>query len=108
MVYSMKRRNGMAKYLMLWNIDTNKLPISLEERAAAWKPMMDMVKEGIKEGHIKDWGSFVGELSGYSIAEGTEQDIGYFNQQWVPFVNFKTYPIASVDDVEKVIERMST
>ena len=97
----------MSKYLMLWEIDTSKLPISREERAAAWKPMVEMVKEGIKEGRIKDWGTFVGELSGYSIAEGTEEEIGYFNQQWVPFVNFKTHPIASVDDVAKVIERLS-
>jgi hypothetical protein len=97
----------MPKYLMLWEIDTDKIPISREERAAAWKPMIEMVKEGIKEGRIKDWGTFVGEMSGYSVAEGTEEEIGYFNQQWVPFVKFKTYPIASVEDTELVIERLS-
>jgi hypothetical protein len=97
----------MPKYLMIWEIDASKVPISREERAAAWKPMMDMVKEGIKEGHIKDWGGFVGELSGYSIAEGTEAEIGIFNQQWIPFVNFKCHPIASVDDVAKIVENLS-
>lgn len=97
----------MPKYLILWEIDTSKVPISREDRAVVWKPMIEMVKEGIKEGKVKDWGSFVGEMSGYSIAEGTEAEIGIFNQQWVPFVNFKTYPIASVDDVEKTIESLS-
>ena len=97
----------MPKYLMLWEIDTDKIPISREERAAAWKPMIEMVKEGIKDGRIKDWGTFVGEMSGYSIAEGTEEDVSYFNQQWVPFVKFKTYPIASVEDTESVIEKLS-
>lgn len=97
----------MSKYLMLWEIDVNKVPISLEERAIALKPMITMVKEGIKDGRIKDWGTFVGEMNGYSIAEGTEIEIGQFNQQWVPFVSFKSYPIASVDDVATVIENMS-
>ena len=97
----------MPKYLMLWEIDTSKVPIGREDRAAAWGPMMEIVKQGIKEGRIKDWGGFVGEMNGYSIAEGTEAEISAFNQQWVPFVSFKTYPIASVGDVEKVVESLS-
>ena len=97
----------MGRYLMLWEIDESKLPISREERAAAWKPMIDMIKEGIKEGRIKEWGCFVGELKGFSVAEGTEEEIGYFNQQWVPFVSFSSHPIASVEDVEKVIEKLA-
>ena len=97
----------MGKYLMLWEIDQSKVPLNRDERAEAWKPMIEMVKEGMNEGRIKDWGTFVGELNGYSIAEGTEAEIGAFNQQWVPFVNFKSFPIASVEDVEKVIEILS-
>ncbi len=97
----------MGKYLMLWEIDQSKVPLNREERAEAWKPMVDMVREGMKEGRIKDWGTFVGEMNGYSIAEGTEAEIGAFNQQWVPFVNFKCFPVSSVDDVEKVIEILS-
>jgi hypothetical protein len=97
----------MGTYLMLWEIDTDKLPISREERAAAWKPMIEMVKEGMQQGRIKEWGTFVGELNGFSVAEGTEQEIGLFNQQWVPFVKFKSFPVASIDDVAKMIDNMA-
>ena len=97
----------MPKYFMTWEIDTDKIPISREERAAAWAPMIEMVKEGMKEGRIKEWGSFVGEMRGYSIAEGTEAEIGAFNQQWVPFVNFQVHPVATVSDVEVVIASLS-
>ena len=96
----------MGRYLMTWEIDTSKLPISREERAAAWKPMIDMVKDGIRDGRIKQWGTFVGELKGFSIAEGTEEEIGYFNQQWVPFVSFTSHAFATVEDVGKMIENL--
>ena len=42
----------MGKYFMTWEIDANKIPISREERAAAWKPMIDMVKQGIEDGRL--------------------------------------------------------
>jgi hypothetical protein len=97
----------MSKYLMLWEIDASKIPIGREDRAAAWGPMMAMVKQGIKDGIIKDWGAFVGEARGYSIAEGTEAEIAIFNQQWIPFVDFRTYPIATVKDIDKVVASLA-
>jgi hypothetical protein len=97
----------MGKYFITWEIDTNKVPISREERAAAWKPMIDMVKQGIEEGQIKEWGAFVGEMGGYSIAEGTEAEIGLFHQNWVPFVNFKVRPVATISDLEEIISKLS-
>jgi hypothetical protein len=97
----------MGKYFMIWKIDENKVPISREERAAAWKPMIDMVKQGIEDGRIKEWGAFVGDMKGYSIAEGTEVEIASFNQNWVPFVSFEVHPVATVSDVEEMINNLA-
>ena len=97
----------MPRYFMTWEIDANKVPISREERGAAWAAMIEMVKQGIKEGRIKEWGMFVGEMRGYSIAEGTEAEIGAFNQNWVPFVNFKSHAVTTIEDVEKVINSLT-
>jgi len=97
----------MPKYFMTWEIDTSKVPISREERAAAWGPMVAMVKQGMEEGRIKEWGAFVGEMRGYSVAEGTEVEIGVFNQQWVPFVNFKVHPVATVSELEEIIAKLA-
>ena len=97
----------MSKYFVSWEIDTSKVPISREERAAAWGPMIQMVKQGIEEGRILEWGAFVGEMKGYSIAQGTEVEMGLFNQQWVPFVNFTVHPVATVNQLEEVIAKLA-
>jgi hypothetical protein len=96
----------MGKYLILWKIDLNKMPISPDERAAALGPMIDMVEQGMKEGRIKDFGTFVGEMSGYSIAEGSEVEVSLSNQHWIPFCSFEVHPVASISDTKKVISEL--
>ena len=46
-------------------------------------------------------------MGGYSIAEGTEVEIGAFNQNWVPFVSFKVHPVATVSDIEEMINNLT-
>ncbi len=97
----------MGRYLALWEVDPTRVPVSPQERAAGWAALTNMVKEDMKKGLVKDWGAFVGEISGYSIAEGTEAEIGKMNVQYAPFVHFKMYAIASLRDVEQVIKSLS-
>jgi hypothetical protein len=97
----------MAKYLLLWEIDTTRVPVSPKERGAGWKALMEVVKQDMKKGMTKDWGAFVGEINGYSVAEGTEVEIGNMLQQFAPFVRFKVHPIASVSQVEEVIKALT-
>ena len=97
----------MGKFLSLWEVDPSRVPVSPQERAAGWSALVNMVKEDMKKGLIKDWGAFVGEINGYAIAEGTEVEIGKMNVQYAPFVRFKVYPIASLSDVEQVIKSLA-
>jgi len=97
----------MAKYLLLWEIDTAKIPVSPKERGAGWKALMEMVKQDIKRGFTKDWGAFVGELSGYAVDEGTEVEVMNALQQYTPFVHFKVHPIASVSQVDEMIKALT-
>ena len=97
----------MGRYLSLWEIDPTRVPVSPQERAAGWGALTNMVKEDMKKGIIKDWGSFVGELNGYAVAEGSEVEIGKMNAQYAPFVRFKVYAIASLLDVEQVMKSLS-
>jgi len=97
----------MGKYLMLWEVDRTKVPVSPQERGAGWGAMLDMTKEDMEKGVIKDWGAFVGELNGYGIAEGTEVEIGNMVQRYVPFVNFKVYPVASLSQVVEITKKLS-
>jgi hypothetical protein len=69
-------------------------------------PLLERVKQELKEGQVKDWGEFVGESRGYSISEGTEIEIMKGIQQFSPFVQFKLHAIASVDQVLEVYNEM--
>jgi len=97
----------MGKYLLLWELDRTKIPISPQERGAGFGALMNGVKEDIQKGLMKDWGAFVGELNGYAVAEGTEVEIGNLIQRYVPFVFFRTYAIASVSQVDEIVKALS-
>ena len=97
----------MGKYLMLWEVDTTRLPVNPKERGAGWNALMQMVKQDMKKGITKDWGAFVGELKGYAVNEGSELEVLNAVQQYSPFVHFKVHPIASVSQVEEMIKAMT-
>jgi len=97
----------MGKYLLLWEVDRNKVPVSPQERGTNYSALLDMVKQDLEKGIMKDWGGFVGEINGYCIAEGTEVEIGNMVQQYAPFVYFKVYPVASQSQVGEVVAALS-
>ncbi len=97
----------MGKYLLLWEIDRTRIPVSPKERGTGWNALMEIVKQDIKKGLIKDWGSFVGELNGYAVEEGSELEVLKGVQQFSPFVHFKVHPIASVSQVEEMIKALT-
>jgi len=94
----------MARFLLLWEMDQTKIPVSPKDRGAATKILLELVKQDLKKGKLKDWGVFAGEHAGYSVVDGTEMDILNLIQRYTPFVYFKTHPIASVDQIDKMIE----
>ena len=97
----------MGKYLLLWEIDRTRLPVSAKERGAGWNALMEMIKQDIKKGLVKDWGTFIGELSGYAVNEGSELEVMNAVQQYTPFVHFKVHPIGSISQVEEMIKAMT-
>ena len=94
----------MGKYLVLWETDQSEIPVDPKQRGTAWKALIGMVKQGLETGTAKDWGAFVGESSGYVVHEGSEVEVGLALQQYVPFATFKVHPIASVSQVEEIIQ----
>ncbi len=97
----------MGKYLILWELDNARTPVDPKERGAGYQLLMAMVKQDIQKGIVKDWGGFVGENNGYSVAEGTEVEIGNMTQQYVPFCTFKVHAVASVSQVDELIKALS-
>jgi hypothetical protein len=97
----------MGKYLLLWEVDRTKVPVNPKERMAGWNVLLEMVKQDIKKGLVKDWGTFVGEEFGYAVDEGSEVEVMNACQQYSPYVHFKVHPIASVSQVEEMIKALT-
>ena len=94
----------MGKYLVLYEADEARIPVDPQERKNGWLAAIDMVRQDIKSGIIKDWGGFVGQNSGYVVAEGTEVEIGKMTMKFIPFFRFKVTPVDSLDQVEEIIK----
>ena len=96
----------MPRYLMEWELDPTKVPISPQERATAWLPMVQMVKQDMQSGLIKEWGAYIGEGKGFGVFEGSEDEAQKMTQKYIPFVRFTSHAASTVDQMEKLFEEM--
>ena len=97
----------MGRYLVLWEADESKIPISSEERKIGRQMATELVEEYIKDGLVKDYGAFLGQPNGFIIANGTRNDIINMTIKFMPFFRFKVIPIASIDQIKEVIKTIA-
>jgi hypothetical protein len=97
----------MPRYLMTWEMDTSKVPIDPKERAKAWLPLTQMVKQDMQSGVIKQWGAYVGEMRGFGFCEGSEEEVLKMSEKYIPFVHFTTHPAVTIDQIEKMNKEMA-
>jgi len=97
----------MGRYIILWEADESKIPIDPEERKVGWQMATEMVRQDIKDGLVKDYGAFIGQPNGFTIAEGTEEQILNMTVKFMPFFRFKVIPIASIEQVEEVVKTIA-
>jgi hypothetical protein len=102
-----KEEKIMGRYLVLWEADESKIPLDPEERKTAWLMALDGVKQFIKDGLVKEWGSFIGQPNGFEIVEGTEEDIISMTLMYMPYFRFKLIPIASIDQTEAGVKAIA-
>ena len=96
----------MGKYLMFWELNRSLIPVDPQERGQGFALLMSVVQQDIKKGLTKDWGCFVGEGNGYCVVEGSEVDIAKMVQQYSPYCEFSTHPVASLDQMNEVIQSL--
>ena len=97
----------MGRYLALWEIDSSKTPVDAKEIAAGWSLLLEIVKQDLKSGIMKDWAAFVGETNGYLILEGTEVEVTAGLAKYAPYVIFKLHAVFSVSQMGEVLKKMS-
>jgi hypothetical protein len=96
----------MAKYMVLWKIDTSRTPEDPKTKKAQYRGFGDAVLKQMKEGRIKEWGIFAGETRGFTIFEGSISDLHIHNTVWVPFVELEVHEIMTIDEVNRASEAL--
>jgi hypothetical protein len=97
----------MAKYLLIWELNPSYISEDPVKRGNAWKQLMDMVDQDIKNGTTKDWGAFIAEHSGYTVVEGSELEINILAQRYSPYVEFETHACTSVDQTKELLNALT-
>ncbi|HUV80312.1 MAG TPA: hypothetical protein VMW40_05760 [Candidatus Bathyarchaeia archaeon] len=97
----------MTKFLLLWEMDISRAPLDPKERLAGWATLLNMVKDDLESGKLKDWGVFPGENAGYAIVEGTELDVLTGTERYVPFLQFETHSVLSLSQVMEGMKALS-
>jgi hypothetical protein len=98
---AMKGGKTMATYMALWEVDPSKTPEDPKAKKAQWLSFQEMVLKQLKEGAIKQWGEFAGEMSGYVMIEGTGVDLQTVTARWIPFIRFKAREVLTIEEVNK-------
>ncbi len=96
----------MARYMMLWEMNTSKIPDDPKTKKAQWLGFQEIVVQQLKEGSMKEWGAFAGEMCGYAIFEGNAVDLHTRTAGWVPFVKFKVGELLTIEDVNKATKAL--
>jgi hypothetical protein len=93
------------KYIMLWEMDMSKFPSDPVENAKIMMKLIEMTKQWNQAHPGGEWGKFLGENRGYSIASSRE-DVMRANMMFSPYVEFKTYEAVTIEEVDSAFKAM--
>ena len=98
----------MGKYLILWETDMNRVPEDPKEQLEFFGKIQSMLREDLKNGPTKDFGMFLGGDSGYTIEEGTEEEIAMSTLKYSPFVRCVVHQTISADQVDEIMKKFAS
>ncbi len=99
----------MTKYYVKWTMNPLEIPKNPEERMKAWQMAVQMVKDGLKSGRVKDWGMTTDLSKGYAIVEGKDEtDVASYLGMWIPLLNLSAKPVLTVDQTAETLQKMMT
>ncbi|MBW2523531.1 MAG: hypothetical protein JRI23_05125 [Deltaproteobacteria bacterium] len=93
----------MAKYHLDWNMVESRIPNDPKEIAQGWKMLIGLVNKDLEHGALKDWGAYPGDHGGFAVFEGSEMDLMMFTMKYAPYVDFRTKPVASANQVTEFL-----
>ena len=97
----------MGKYLTLWETDMSRVPEDPGEQLEFYGKIQSMLREDMENGPTKDFGMFLGGVSGYTIEEGTEEEVTMSAMKYSPFVKCTVHQVISADQVEEIMKKFA-
>lgn len=90
----------MGKFILLWEMDSTKLPKSPEKQMTIITWLINMAKEDFKCS-MMDLKGLLNVRAGHTIFEGTDQEIVQIITKYDPYINFTVYPTRSANQGEE-------
>ena len=90
--------------LILWEMDRSFAPVDPTERMKHTMTLLEMVKKGLAEGHLKMWGMNPGANHGFAVTDTDEKDIFATVAQYIPHVKFEVEPMLSVEEIMETLK----
>ncbi len=97
----------MGKYLTLWEVDLSRVPEDPKEQLEFFTKVQNMVKEDLQNGPTKDFGMFLGGDSGYTIEEGTEEEVAMSCMKYCPFIKCTVHPVISTSQIDEIMKKFA-
>jgi len=92
----------MARYVMLWEYNTDYCPTEKEEKVNQWLMLTEAVKELLKNGVIQEWAHYAGEPAGLIIIEGNEADVLRVADSYLPYIKWTVKSLLTIEQCEQV------
>jgi hypothetical protein len=93
------------KYIMLWEMDMSKFPADPVENAKVMAKLIEMTKQWTQTHQGGEWGKFLGENKGYSIAKSRDE-VMQANMVFSPYVVFEVNEAVTIEEVDAAFKGM--
>ena len=97
----------MGKYLILWETDMSRVPEDPKEQLEFYAKIQTMLSEDLNNGPTKDFGMFLGGDSGYTIEEGTEEEVTMSAMKYSPFFKCTVHQVISADQLQEIMKKFA-
>ncbi len=94
----------MARFYVTWQWSNPQLlPLDPQKRGKLLTSLLEMVREDMIAGKIKDWGVIAGGMGGYMITgDVSEAEFHASTYKWMPYVTFQASPVLSAEQLAEL------
>jgi hypothetical protein len=97
----------MPKFHIEWKMNTAVMSDDPTKLGEQYFALLEMVKAEVKANKITDWGVYCNGFSGYTIREGSHDEIAIGLLKYMPFVIFDVKPVINEDQAIDAVKAVS-